>query len=104
VGDESALSLCLGAPWHSKNEALMLDVLVDPDRTWRWKDEDELQTFVDRGVFDAATAERAREEGRRVAAQAERNEPPFSDPWIEWRPDPAWEIPVLRDGWDRRCR
>jgi hypothetical protein len=83
---------------------LMLDLLVDHDRTWRWKDEDELQTFVERGVFDAGTAERAREEGRRVAARAEQNEPPFSEPWTEWRPDPAWDTPELPQGWDHRCR
>ena len=83
---------------------LVLDVIVDPDRTWRWKDEDELQTFVERGVVDAAMAEHVREEGLRVAARAERNEPPFSEPWPEWRPDPSWDTPDLPEGWDRACR
>jgi hypothetical protein len=26
---------------------LALDVIVEADRSWRWKDEDELETFVD---------------------------------------------------------
>jgi hypothetical protein len=83
---------------------LALDVVIDIDRTWRWKDEDELETFVSRGVFDEAVAARARGEGLRVAAKAERNEAPFDEPWPDWRPDPAWSLPQLPDGWDERCR
>jgi hypothetical protein len=83
---------------------LMLDVIVDPDRTWRWKDEDELEMFVARGVIDAGLADRLRAEALAVAQRAERNEPPFSEPWPQWRPDPAWTVPELPRGWDRLCR
>ncbi len=83
---------------------LMLDLIVDPDRTWRWKDEDELATFVERGVFDEALPERLRAEGLSVAGRAERNESPFSEPWPEWRPDPDWERPELPQGWGRLWR
>jgi hypothetical protein len=83
---------------------LMLDVTIDLDRTWRWKDDDELDTFVRRGVFDPALAERVREEGLRVARRAERNEPPFDGPWPDWRPDPSWTLPELPAGWDEPCR
>ena len=79
---------------------LMLDVIVDPDGSWRWKDEDELEACVRSGAFDGALAERALEEGLRVARRAERNEPPFCEPWGEWRPDPAWPAPELGRGWD----
>lgn len=77
-----------------------LDVIVAHDRSWHWKDEDELATFVRRGAFERELAERVREEGLRVVERAERNEPPFSEPWHEWRPDPAWELPELPEGWD----
>jgi len=83
---------------------LMLDVIVDPDRTWHWKDEDELETFVERGVFTAELAESIREEGLRVIAQADANEPPFNEPRPAWRPDEAWTTPELPEGWDRLCR
>lgn len=81
---------------------LVLDVLVDRDRTWRWKDEDELETWVARGVVDPELAARIREEGLEVAGRAERGEPPFSEPWPEWRPDPDWKLPELPPGWDAR--
>jgi hypothetical protein len=83
---------------------LVLDVIVDPDRSWRWKDENELETWLRRGVLEPELAEHIRAEGLEVARRAERDEAPFSEPWHEWRPDPAWELPELPYGWDERCR
>lgn len=83
---------------------LMLDLIIDPDRTWRWKDEDELATFVERGLVEADLCNRIRAEGLRVAACAERNEPPFCEPWADWRPNPEWERPELPEGWERPWR
>ena len=82
---------------------LMLDVIVNPDRSWYLKDEDELETFVAHGVFDRALADDVRAEAVRVAERAQRNEPPFNEPWPEWRPDRSWGVPTLPAGWDRRC-
>jgi uncharacterized protein DUF402 len=83
---------------------LALDLIVDLDRTWRWKDEDELAAFVEHGAFERELPERLQAEGLRVATKAERNEAPFSEGWHDWRPDPAWESPVLPAGWERLCR
>ena len=79
---------------------LMLDLIVELDRTWRWKDEDELALFVERGLLDEAVAERVRVEGLEVARRAVADEPPFSEPWHEWRGHPAWTIPELRPEWN----
>jgi len=83
---------------------LALDVIIEVDRSWRWKDEDELEVFVERGVFDPGTAARIREEGLRIARRAERNEPPFNEAPPRWRPDPSWTLPELPEGWDEPCR
>jgi hypothetical protein len=82
---------------------LVLDLIVDPDRTWRWKDEDELETWVARGVCTPELAARIRAEGLEVAGRAERNEPPFCESWPEWRPDLEWTLPELPEGWDERA-
>jgi hypothetical protein len=81
-----------------------LDVLVEADLSWRWKDEDELATFVARGIIDEALAARVQDEGLRVARCAEQNEPPFDEPWPDWRPDPSWPRAELPDAWEERCR
>jgi len=83
---------------------LVLDVVIDLDGAWRWKDEDELATFVERGVFDDALAAHVREEGLRVVGRAERNESPFDEGWPDWLPDPTWPLPELPETWDKRCR
>jgi Protein of unknown function (DUF402) len=62
-----------------------LDVLVDPDGTWRWKDEDDFAEAQALGVFTAEAAAAVRDEGKRVIAAR-----PWPTSWEEWRPDPAW--------------
>jgi hypothetical protein len=83
---------------------LALDVVVHGDGRWYWKDEDELATFVELGVFDDELATRVRAEGVAVVDRAERNESPFDEPWSQWRPDSSWSLPQLPEGWAERCR
>ncbi len=80
---------------------LMLDILVERDRSWRWKDEDEFDALVTASLIDAAEAAQVRDAGRHVIRDIEANAPPFSEPWHSWRPDPGWPLPELPQGWDR---
>ena len=80
-----------------------LDIVVEPDRSWAWKDEDE---FAERLALpdhywvrdeDAVWAE-----GRRVIKVIEAGEFPFDGTWTTFTPDPSWPTPrVLPPGWDR---
>lgn len=79
---------------------LMLDVVVDPDLTWRWKDDRQFDDMVARGVIDADIAVTVREAARRVIRRIELAEEPFTRRWTRWRPDPMWSVPVLPEGWD----
>ncbi len=79
----------------------MLDIVIDPDLSWRWKDEDELAEAVSVGLVTQAWADEVRREGERAIERVERRQAPFSDGWEEWQPDPAWPVPTLPDGWDR---
>ena len=74
---------------------LQLDILVDTERKWRWKDEDELEASIEPGVICEAVAERTRAEGEAAVADIERGAWPFTDNMRDWRPDPAWPIPTL---------
>jgi Protein of unknown function (DUF402) len=88
------------APKGIQTMDLMLDVIVDLDGSWRWKDEDELETFVRHGVFSRALANRARRDGLEAIRRVAQDDPPFSEPWHDWRPDAAWSLPRLPTGWD----
>lgn len=74
---------------------LMLDILVEPDRTWRWKDEDEFAALIERGLIDAQTADEVRAAADVAIARLAEQAAPFDAEWPRWRPEPGWGVPVL---------
>jgi hypothetical protein len=83
-----------------------LDVWVYPDRSWEWKDEDEVDersAFPEHYWVRDTAAVRA--EGERVVKLVEAGTFPFDGTWQDYRPPAAWSSPVeLPDGWDRPRR
>jgi len=77
-----------------------LDVIVRPDFSWYWKDEDGLAQRAELGVFTPDEAEAFYAEGRRVIQRVEERRSPFCDPWPQWRPDQSWTIPLAPAGWE----
>ena len=74
---------------------LFLDLLVEPDRSHRWLDEDELEQALEAGLLTTEDAAAARAEGERVLAEW-----PFPTGWENFRPESRWELPELPAGWD----
>jgi hypothetical protein len=72
-----------------------LDVVVDAEGAWRWKDEDDFAHAIALGVFDADGAAAVRAEGERVIADR-----PWPTGWEDWRPPPEWTPLPLPDDWD----
>ena len=77
-----------------------LDVVVSPALDWRWRDEGELGNHVAEGFFTPELAAAVRAEGERVIAAIEERAHPCLHGWVDWTPDPTWEIPAMPDGWD----
>jgi hypothetical protein len=73
----------------------VLDIVVNPDGAWHWKDEDELADAVELGLFTPAQAHEIRAEGERAIAALLRKLPTG---WEDWQPDPAWPLLTLPDG------
>jgi len=85
---------------------LTLDMLISPDRkAWQWKDEDE---FVDIGIaggwYTHEQLAHLKVYGLGVLQQAQAGEPPFGEPWPEWRPEAEWGPLELPEGWERHKR
>ncbi|MPZ47971.1 MAG: DUF402 domain-containing protein [Dehalococcoidia bacterium] len=76
-----------------------LDIMVAPDRTFRWKDEDQMAIFVELGIYAAAEAEALRAVGWDVLKLVEAHAPPFDDFWPNWRSDPDLKLGPIPDGW-----
>lgn len=79
----------------------VLDIVIAPDGTWRWKDVEELDEWRARGRFTVEEVAGIRAEGDRVAAELDAGRRWWSDDWASWKPDPAWSLPGLPRGWER---
>jgi len=70
-----------------------LDLIVRPGDLLEWKDEHELEEAARLGLVDAEAIRRDAE-----LILAER---PWPTGWESYRPDPAWGVPELPDGWEQ---
>ena len=70
-----------------------LDLVIRPPRAVVWKDEDELEEAARLGFVEADRV--------RAAARSLLEVWPFPTGWEDWRPDPAWPLPELGEGWER---
>jgi len=78
-----------------------LDVLVAPDRTWKWKDEDELAAQTGHPLFwDEVEAAQIRAQGEQAIAIAEAGDYPFDGTWCDFRPEESWAPSTLPWWWD----
>lgn len=78
----------------------ILVIEIEPNRTWTWKDDDELDEAVQADVLTASEASAIRREGWRVVRRMSGGQEPFTSSWVEWRPDERWPIPALPRGWE----
>jgi hypothetical protein len=79
-----------------------LDLWVEPDGSWAWKDLDEFEERTGHELYwDKTEAARIREEGERLAELAATRSFPFDGTWTDFRPDPDWPTVHRPEGWDR---
>ena len=76
-----------------------LDIVVQPDMSWSWKDEDEFEVLASRGFISVEQVSSIRAEAARIGSAIESVGSPFCDGWEDWRPDPSWPIPRLPEYW-----
>ncbi len=80
----------------------VLDAVVLPDHTWRWKDEEEFEAKIGHPLYwTPAQAFEIRATGDRLVKAAEAAEFPFDGTWCGFRPDASWTVPALPLGHDR---
>lgn len=79
-----------------------LDIIVESDRTWTWKDEDEFAERIDHPLYwSADEAKQIRAEGERLIEHAVAGTYLFDGRWCDFRPDPVWSPSELPWWWDQ---
>ena len=78
----------------------VLDIWVERDGAWRWKDEEEFAEACRAGRFTDAEAELVRAAGEKAIAIAEAGAWPLGHGWEGWRPDASWPVASLPADWD----
>ena len=73
----------------------VLSVEVEPDRTHRRKDVDELAEAVRQGRYTSEQAARIEAAATEVEGVVAAWGTPFCDGWETFRPDPSWPVPTL---------
>ena len=76
-----------------------LDIAVNPDMSWSWKDEDEFAELISRGFFTERQVFSIRTEADRMVRAIENEGSPFSDGWEKWRPHTNWPVPEVPEDW-----
>jgi Protein of unknown function (DUF402) len=85
-GEHASWYVNLELPWQRTELGFdsrdhQLDIVVRADRSWQWKDEDELRDAVAAGLLTAGEADDIRAAGERVVAQLDRLLPTGFENW-----------------------
>jgi hypothetical protein len=76
-----------------------LDIMVSPDGSFRWKDEDQMAIFVELGMYSSEEAGAIRSIGDEVIDLIERRLPPFDERWREWHPEARLKLGQVPEAW-----
>jgi hypothetical protein len=76
-----------------------LDIVVRPDLSWYWKDEDELDMAIAAGALSAEDEARIRIAGKEVVGLIEGRKPPFDETWTRFQIPDRSPITSFPDGW-----
>jgi protein associated with RNAse G/E len=80
---------------------LELDIVIEPSYEWQWKDAEEYQEGIAKGVFQPQWIEKIDQAKAEVFQKLESKAYPFDGSWLNWMPDPRWSPPKLPEDWDK---
>ena len=80
---------------------LELDIVIDPDYQWHWKDVDEYQEGIRMGVLRPEWVQGIEQAQKEVFERIEQRCYPLDAHWLYWLPDASWTPPQLPLDWDK---
>jgi protein associated with RNAse G/E len=80
---------------------LDLDLIINPDFGFRWKDEDDYQKAIDNEVIMPEWMQEIEIAKKEIFNKLEKRQYPYDGSWLNWMPDPNWLPPKLPKNWDK---
>lgn len=80
---------------------LDLDLIVRPDFTYEWKDEEDYQKAIEHGIISREWIQSIEAAKPEILEKLEKRYYPFDGSWLNWMPDPDWPAPKLPENWDK---
>jgi protein associated with RNAse G/E len=80
---------------------LDLDIIINPDFTWHWKDVEDYQKAIDNGVIFPEWTREIDTAKQEIFGKLEKRQYPYDGSWLNWMPNPAWSPPKLPENWDK---
>jgi protein associated with RNAse G/E len=78
---------------------LDLDLVIDSDFQWHWKDETDYQEGIREGGIRGERVEAIEQSHAEVFKMIESRNYPLDGSWEDWKPELRWKAPVLLYGW-----
>src|SRR5687768_15073890 len=78
-----------------------LDLIINPDFSFRWKDEDDYQKAIDHEVIMPEWTQAIEIAKNEIFNKLEKRQYPYDGSWLNWMPDPNWLPPKLPENWDK---
>jgi protein associated with RNAse G/E len=80
---------------------LDLDLIIHPDLSYEWKDEEDYQQAISHGLILPEWSREIEKCTSEVFDRLEKRQYPFDGSWLDWMPDPGWQPPSLPENWDK---
>jgi hypothetical protein len=79
---------------------LDLDIVIQPDYCWEWKDVDDYVEGIREGGILPEWVREVEKGKEEVLERIARRAYPLDGSWNDWCPDAGWEPPKLPEDWD----
>jgi hypothetical protein len=79
---------------------LEIDLVIHPDFTWHWKDEEDYKEGVAMKIITADWVKEIEIAKMEIFNKLEKLQYPFDGAWLNWSPDPNGSLPKLPESWD----
>jgi hypothetical protein len=80
---------------------LELDLIIHPDFSYEWKDEEEYRKASDQGLISQEHVQCIEAEIPGILEKLVTRQYPFDGSWLDWIPDPGWSPARLPKNWDK---